>query len=194
MTGKNWVAAFHIWASGIRPNPSESHSLPNPSESGTLLGDSFNPKPKIAPNRPKSSKSPKIVLVCPNFCAPWIRLRSGHLPESARIRPNPTLHRIRPNPEPASQGKKEWKSLFATGWCRYRAEMHRILSERPAPGGGAAALIECITSTCNDAGKRAFGMCGGGHRGGGGLSADVGRNSNRSTGRAGHPAVRPKHG
>jgi len=64
---------------------------------------------------------------------------------------------------------KEWKSLFATGWCRYRAETHRILSERPAAGGDAEALIECITSTCNEAGKRAFGMCGGGQRGGGGL-------------------------
>ena len=67
------------------------------------------------------------------------------------------------------EGKTEWKSLFATGWCRYRAETHRSLSERPAPGGDAAALIKCITGTSNEAGKRAFGMCGGGHRGGGGL-------------------------
>jgi len=32
-----WVADFHIWGPGIRPNPSESNCLPkpNPSESGT---------------------------------------------------------------------------------------------------------------------------------------------------------------
>ena len=30
-----WVGDFHIWGPGIRPNPSESDSLPNPSESGT---------------------------------------------------------------------------------------------------------------------------------------------------------------
>ena len=59
------------------------------------------------------------------------------------------------------EGKPEWNSLFATGWCRYRTETHRTLSERPAQGGDTAALINCVTSTCNEAGKRAFGMCGG---------------------------------
>jgi len=33
-----WVADFHIWGLGIRPNSSESDSLPNPSESGTHFG------------------------------------------------------------------------------------------------------------------------------------------------------------
>jgi exonuclease III len=67
--------------------------------------------------------------------------------------------------------KLEWKSSFATGWCRYKIEAHSILSARSAEvvsteKGDATALITCLLKTCNEAGKRAFGMCGGGQRGG----------------------------
>ena len=83
---------------------------PVPSESGTHLGDSFNLEPKIAPNRPKSSKVAQNRPDLSKFLVSLlIRLRSGHLPESARIRPNPTLHRIRPNPESATKEELDLK-------------------------------------------------------------------------------------
>ena len=84
----------------IRPNPTVYRIRPNP-EPIWATASTLHPKsPQIVQNRPKS---PKIVPICPNFWSLWIRLRSGHLPESARICPNPTLHRIRPNPESATQ-------------------------------------------------------------------------------------------
>jgi hypothetical protein len=91
-------------------NPSESVRIQLSTESVRIrnpFGRQLHPStesrpnsPKIAQNRPKS---PKIFQHSPKYRSLWIRLRSGHLPESARIRPNPTLHRIRPNPESATQ-------------------------------------------------------------------------------------------
>jgi len=65
----DWVAAFHIWASGIRPNPTVYRIRPNPEPIWATVS-TLNPKsPQIVQNRPKS---PKIVPICPNFWSLWI--------------------------------------------------------------------------------------------------------------------------
>ena len=96
-----WVGDFHIWGPGIRPNPSESDSLPNPSESGTHFSR----------------------VKCPYRLHNKNALRGCS--ESARIRPNPTLHRIRPNPEPPSQvaGVTGCYGAFGMIFCQKRLRL-----------------------------------------------------------------------
>jgi hypothetical protein len=99
-------ADFHIWGPGIRPNPSESDSLPNPSESGTRLGDNFNSEYRIAQNRSKSSQidpnrptSSKIVQNTGHYGFVSGVDTSRNPPESVRIRPSTESVRI-PNWHP----------------------------------------------------------------------------------------------
>ena len=88
-SGESWVADFHIWGPGIRPNPSESDSLPNASESENHFS------------------RVKMPIQTVNYRQKFPCGAARNPLESVRIRPNPTLYRICPNPEPPSQGERE---------------------------------------------------------------------------------------
>jgi len=78
----DWVGGFHILGPGTRPNPPEIDPRPNPSESGIRFCGVKNAHIEC-----------KILQ----------KLSLRGCSESTRIHPNPTPHRIRPNPETPSE-------------------------------------------------------------------------------------------
>ena len=85
----------------IRPNPSESDSLPNPSESRTPLSDNINLEPKIAQNHSKSSK---FAQSCPKSLKILATVDSSLEWTPPGIRPNPSESDPPPNPSESGTG------------------------------------------------------------------------------------------
>ena len=103
-----WVGDFHIWGPGIRPNPSESDSLPNPSESGTHF---------CRVKMPTQTANTAKQITCGAARNP---------PESIRMRPSTESVRI-PNRHPRVNVHRLTKGLwrsnlilsgFSTGFAR----------------------------------------------------------------------------
>ena len=80
-----------------------------------------------------------------------------------------------------TNSKSEWVSNFATGWTRYRSEVARLLQNKDdaddVNGGDVLKVMEDSLNrgfgVLNEAGRKAFGMCGGSVRTRGGLCMSV---------------------
>ena len=93
-----WVGDFHIWGPGIRPNPSESDTLPNPSESGIHF---------CRVKMPIQTVEYRKKIPCGAARNP---------PESARIRPSNESVRIRKR-QPRTHARPWLKVLQSRGVC-----------------------------------------------------------------------------